>query len=306
MGDNCDGSLSRETRGRPSQARRHAIRKYPWIVNIVLFVLTVFTTTFAGAYMFGRQTDSLLVNFFSGWTFSLPLMAILIAHEMGHYVAGRMRSLIVTPPYFIPAVPPMGTFGAFIKIRSPITNRKVLMEVGAAGPLAGGLVAVPMLALGLSLSHVSPVAPAAGLGLEFGSSILMKLLCYIQFGDFSSEISVLRHPAATAAWFGLFVTALNLLPMGQLDGGHVICAFVGEKRARIISLCVLGFLIPMGIYYWPGWIVIGVLATVLGLRHPPPLDPYSPLDIRTKVMGAAAILLCVLTFIPVPISMIGE
>jgi membrane-associated protease RseP (regulator of RpoE activity) len=269
----------------------------------VLFVLTALTTTAVGALYANDKFDSWIMFFLRGWVFSVPLMAILLVHEMGHYLTGRRHLLDVTPPYFIPAIPPLGTFGAFIKIRSPITNRKVLVEVGASGPMAGALIAIPLLIVGLYLSEIRPQVGEAK-GFSFGSSIILELLCLLRFGEFSFNSTILLHPTAMAAWFGLFVTAMNLLPIGQLDGGHVIYALFGPRRAQIISTVVFVCLIPLGIILWPGWFMFGVLTLFLGLRHPPPLDPYTPLDRSGRLLGWADIVLLLMTFIPVPLNFV--
>ncbi|MGB6067282.1 MAG: site-2 protease family protein [Desulfomonilaceae bacterium] len=273
------------------------------IINIVLFILTCLTTTAVGGMYANVPSQSWVSFFLHGWVFSVPLMSILLVHESGHYLAGRRHRLDVTPPYFIPAIPPLGTFGAFIKIRSPITDRKALVEVGASGPVAGALVAIPLLIVGLYLSKVQPQIGQAK-GFTFGSSIILELLCWLRFGKFTSSATILLHPTAIAAWFGLFVTSMNLLPIGQLDGGHVIYALFGPRRAQIISVVVFAFLIPLGILLWPGWLIFGILAFFLGLRHPPPLDPYTPLDSAGRLLGWAAIVLFVLTFIPVPLNFV--
>jgi len=278
-----------------------AIKRRHWSIHLVLFVLTACTTTVVGALYANQKTDSWLGFFLSGWVFSVPLMAILLVHEMGHYLTGRRRRLLVTLPYFIPSIPPLGTFGAFIKIQSPIPDRNVLMEVGALGPISGAVVAIPLLALGLFASEIQPQT-TGGTGFAFGSSIILELLCLLRFGEFSFNATILLHPTALAAWFGLFVTAMNLLPIGQLDGGHVIYALFGPRWARIIGVVVFGALIPLGVLFWPGWFIFAILVLFLGLRHPPPLNPYMPLDTRRRVLGWVAVLLFILTFIPVPVS----
>ncbi len=285
--------------------RRRAIRKRPWILNVALFIATALTTTLVGALQTGRSADSWAVNMAQGLIFSVPLMAILSVHELGHYLTGRIRGLDVTPPFFIPGFLPIGTFGAFIKIRSPITNRRVLMEIGAMGPLCGSLVAIPLLLVGLQMSTFSPEAPAAADNLTMGTSLILELFCFLTFGEFSIHSTVLRHPTAVAAWFGLFITALNLLPMGQLDGGHVVYALFGPRVAKITSYVCVFCLIPMGVFLWPGWFVFGVLVTFLGLGHPPPLDPETPLDRTGRVIGGLALAVFVTTFIPVPLTL-GE
>jgi membrane-associated protease RseP (regulator of RpoE activity) len=268
-------------------------------------VLTAITTTAVGAFYSNEPADSWLAFFLNGWVFSVPLMTILLVHEMGHFLTGRRHRLDVSPPYFLPAIWPLGTFGAFIKIRSPIVNRKVLVEVGASGPIAGALVAVPLLLAGLFLSQVQPGGEPAREGLVFGSSIVLELLCLIRFGHLSSSANIMLHPTALAAWFGLFVTAMNLLPMGQLDGGHVIYALFGPRRARNISVLTFLCLLPLGLLFWLGWLVFAAITLFIGLRHPPLLDPESPLDPSGRVLGYVAVLLFILTFIPVPIAVLG-
>lgn len=273
----------------------------------MLLVTTFITTTVAGAFYVRAPSESWILFFFGGWVFSVPLMSILFVHEMGHYLAAKRRFLDVSPPYFIPAIPPVGTFGAFIKIRSPIPNKRVLMEVGASGPIAGSLVAIPLLVIGSMYSEVKPVTgPVEGNAIHFGTSIILELLLYLRFGDLPYHTTVLLHPTAMAAWFGLFITALNLLPMGQLDGGHVVYALFGPRRAQIISVSVFACLIPLGILFWLGWLLFGALAMFIGLRHPPPLDPYTPLDRYGRVIGWIAIILFAVTFIPAPITITGS
>jgi len=264
-------------------------------------VVTACTTTAVGALYANTTFDSWGPFLLRGWVFSVPLMAILLVHEMGHYVTGRVRRLDVTPPYFIPAIPPLGTFGAFIKIRSPIPDRKVLLEIGALGPIAGACLAIPLLFVGLLLSEARPPSGASE-GIKLGSSIVLELLCLLRFGHFSFEWEILLHPTALAAWFGLFVTSMNLLPIGQLDGGHVTYGLFGARAAQLISLTALLCLIPLGVFLWPGWLVFGVMTLILGLRHPPPLNPYSGLDGPGRVLGWIAVVLFVISFIPVPLS----
>ncbi len=272
-----------------------------WLIHGSLFLVTFLTATVAGSLYADVKTDDIITYLVGGWVFSVPLMAILLTHEMGHYLSGRRHNLDVTPPYFIPAPPPLGTFGAFIRIRSPIPDRQTLIEVGACGPIAGALVAIPMLILGLSLSEAKPmVEPAQGVAL--GSSIILELFSLIRFGHFTNDAHVVLHPTALAAWFGLFVTAMNLLPIGQLDGGHVIYALFGPRWASRVSIAVFALLIPCGLLLWPGWFVFAFLAYLLGLRHPPPLFAYAPLERTGYLLGWCAIVLFVLAFIPVPIS----
>jgi membrane-associated protease RseP (regulator of RpoE activity) len=232
-------------------------------------------------------------------------MTILAVHEMGHYLSGRRYRLDISLPYFIPApvIFPLGTFGALIKIRSPIPNRSVLVKIGASGPVSGSLVAIPLLILGIALSEIRP--PSGAQGFALGSSMIFELACLLRFGQFSSEATIILHPTAVAAWAGLFVTALNMLPIGQLDGGHVVYGLFGPREARIISLGFLLCLVPLGAFLWLGWLVFGTIILLLGARHPAPLDPYTPLDARSRVLAWCAIILFVLTFVPVPIAFEG-
>ncbi len=290
----------------PGYLRRH-IRRRPHIVNIVLFIVTVFTTTLMGGFLVNRATDSWIVYFLSGWVFSLPLMTILLVHEMGHYVMGRLHNMDVSPPYFIPAPPPipLGTFGALIRIRSPIPDRTALIKIGAWGPVAGSLTALPLLLLGMGLSETKPPNPDFQ-GFALGTSVIQEIFLYLIWGGFSESMDtvVVFHPTAIAAWAGLLVTALNLLPIGQLDGGHVVYALFGPKVARLIGFGVFAALVPLGVFLWPGWLFFGLIVLFLGLKHPAPVDPYTPPDHPGKLVGWAAIALFVLTFVPAPVSLL--
>jgi membrane-associated protease RseP (regulator of RpoE activity) len=284
--------------------RLDIIKSSPFL-NILLFVATAFTTTLAGAFYADKPSEGYISFFLQGWVFSVPLMAILLVHEMGHYLSGRRHHLDVSLPYFIPApvIFPLGTFGALIKIRSLIPNRRVLVQIGAAGPVSGGIVAIPLLAIGLALSEIRPLSENPGL-LSLGSSLIFELGCLLRFGQFSFDINVVLHPTAVAAWAGLFVTALNMLPIGQLDGGHVIYGLFGHTASRVVSIVVLVCLIPVGVFLWVGWLVFGAIILVLGPRHPPPLDPYTSLDWKSRFLGWTAIVLFVLTFMPIPVSFV--
>ncbi len=268
----------------------------------MLFILTLFTTTAAGTLYANHEFISWTTFFLNGLIFSIPLMSILLVHEMGHFLAGRRRHLDVTPPYFIPAIPPVGTFGAFIKIRSLIPDRQSLIEVGAAGPVFGAILAIPLLFVGISQSDFRMGPQPDGSGLSFGTSIILELACLIWFGKFSFESVIILHPIAIAAWFGLFVTAMNLLPMGQLDGGHVIYALFGPKVARYVSYVVFVALLPLGYFTWPGWIIFASLSLIIGLKHPPPIDSHTAPSARGRVLAWTAIALFFLTFVPTPIT----
>ena len=239
-----------------------------------------------------------------GLLFSLSLLLILGAHEFGHYWASRRNSVASTLPYFIPA-PPMfiaGTFGAFIQIKQRIPNRRVLMEIGAAGPIAGFVVAVPMLALGLYLSRVTP-SVAMG-GVNFGSSFILNLFSELILGvDPSSPfINIHLHPIAFAGWIGMLVTALNLMPVGQLDGGHIIYALFPDKHKLIGKLFFVA-LFPLG-YFWPGWFFWAIMIVLMGFKTAPLKEESGDLETFHKVLGVVSMLIFMLTFIPIPFSQI--
>lgn len=267
--------------------------------NVILFLITLLTTVLAGALQEGVNPFADPRGLYRGIPFSFSLMGILLAHEFGHYWAARKHGLSVTLPYFIPAPPIIGTFGAFIKMRSPVRDRRTLMDVGAAGPLVGIVAAVPLLIAGLRLSEVRPVQGEAGIHL--GSSLLLWFLSRIVVGPLPEGYDIVIHPVGFAGWIGLLVTALNLLPAGQLDGGHVGYALFGERQ-NLISKIVFAALVLLGILGWQGWLVWAVLLWFLGLRHPAPSEWWVPLDRKRKIIGWATAAVFVLTFIPVPFS----
>lgn len=240
-----------------------------------------------------------------GFLFSIFLILILGTHEFGHYWASRKNDVKATLPFFIPAPPIFiaGTFGAIIRIKELIPHRKALMEIGAAGPIAGFVVAVPTLILGLFLSEASPVVESRG-GLTFGSSMLLIVLSKLILGvtPLSTEVNIHLHPIAFAGWIGLFVTALNLLPIGQLDGGHIIYSLFRTKYG-FLSKTFFVLLFPLG-YFWPGWIFWAVLIAAVGFKPAPLIDDAVSLGKRQRIMGYISIVIFFLTFIPVPFAMI--
>lgn len=281
--------------------------------HLVLFIATVLTTLVAGALQ-SVGVERLIKNpalLVTGIPFSLSILAILTAHEMGHYVMSRRHGVITSLPYFIPS--PLfildlnpGTFGAVIVTRSPYPSRRALMDIGAAGPIAGFLIAVPITAIGVSLSRVMPVGTMRSAYVSLGEPLILKLLTYLIKGPLPEGYDVFIHPVAFAGWFGFLVTMMNLIPVGQLDGGHILYAFVGgspvSQRVRLgFAIACLAILAYLGLSY-TGWYVWGALIIVLGmtLRHPPPLDDVTPLDFRRKLLGLTALLILILSFIPVP------
>src|SRR3990170_109546 len=271
-------------------------------LQIVLFLLTFLTTLVAGAFLAGGNPLARPQDLLLGLMFAVPLLSILGVHEMGHYTAARRNHVEVTPPYFIPAPPiglSIGTFGAFIKIRSPLPHRDALMEIGAAGPIAGALVAIPVLLIGLTMSEVRQVLPAGGFQVRLGEPLLLQAANLLLFGDIPPGYDVVLHPVAFAGWIGLFVTSLNLIPSGQLDGGHIAYALFGARYEKV-ARAVPYLLLPLGLL-WAGWILWSLMLLFLGTRHPPPLFDEVPLTPGRRGLGFAAALLFLICFPPNPI-----
>lgn len=277
----------------------------------------------------GGLLESLLSSIWSGLPFAVSLLAILLAHEFGHYLAGRYHRTHVTLPYFIPfPLSPFGTLGAFIQLKEPPRNRRVLLDIGVAGPLAGLVVAIPVLLLGLSLSELSVIeipGPGQGIQLE-GNSVLYLLSKYLVFGQllptpesygglspaaywiryfFTGQplplggVDVMIHPVAFAGWAGLLVTALNLIPAGQLDGGHLLYVLLG-RRVRSLLPFILVALVLLG-FVWSGWWLWALIIFFLGRLHAEPLDQITQLDPPRKVVAALGLIIFFLVFTPVPL-----
>jgi membrane-associated protease RseP (regulator of RpoE activity) len=304
-------------------------------VNIILFILTVLSVLLVGAQPQGNmpadipgQVRFLAGALLTGWPYAVSLLSILLAHEFGHYFMSRHHKTRATLPYFIPMpVPPLGTMGAAILMQGTPKNKRVLFDIGVAGPLAGMVVAIPVLLLGLSLSHLEVVRPGGGMLEMEGNSLLYLAAKYLAFGKLlpapaslggvSPFIYWLRyfftgrpipigatdvfiHPVAFAGWAGLLVTALNLIPAGTLDGGHVVYSWFGEKAAKAFPLILL-VLFGLGVL-WNGWWIWLLVLLWLGRVHAEPLDQITPLDPPRLAIAALAILIFIVTFSPVPFS----
>src|SRR5881409_193860 len=301
-------------------------RREAWALHLLLVAATLFTTTFVGAVLKGAipfdpnplalvlGTYPFPADFVHAWatglSFSAPLLAILLCHELGHFVTARRYQLDVSPPYFIPApvVPwSIGTMGAFIRLRTIVSDRRQLLDIGVAGPIAGFVVALPLLILGLTLSHAG--APEEGLRglvvyfggapqIPLGDSLVSLVLRRLLLGH-ATTIDV--HPVAFAGWVGMFVTMLNLLPMGQLDGGHILYARLPRWHQRVAFAFWL-LIVALG-SLWSGWYLWGGLVLLLSrgrLGHPPVLDVQRPLPASRRVLAWAALLLFIITFAPAP------
>jgi membrane-associated protease RseP (regulator of RpoE activity) len=277
-------------------------------VSLGLFLLTVLSTLVAGGLWAGslpfvtfdplKDPGQLL----AGVPFAATLLGILATHEFGHYFTARAHGAPVSLPYFIPAPPPLpfGTLGAVIVMRAPARDRNSLFDIAVAGPLAGLVVAVPLLVLGLTWSRVGPVPPDA---LSFGDSALMRLLTYLVFGPIPDGMDVFIHPVALAGWVGLFVTALNLFPVGQLDGGRIAYALFGARHRQVSIATFVGLLALGAVFRSMNWIVFaGLVALLIGFHHAPPLDDVTPLSRRRYAVGVGCLVLLVLLIPPVPIQ----
>lgn len=311
----------------------------PWI-NLLMFLLTFTSVSFVGGLSTATSVPedpvlAAITILTAGLPFAMALMAILMAHEFGHYLVGRYHGAHVTLPYFIPLpIPPFGTMGAFINMKEPPKNRRYLLDIGLAGPLAGVIVAIPVLLLGLSLSKLDPLPLNMPQGMMLtleGNSLIYLFLKYLTFGQLlptpasygdspvwlywlrffftgrpfpMGGMDVLLHPVALAGWGGLLVTSLNLIPAGQFDGGHIVYVLLGRKGMKRILPFVLAGVIMLGLF-WNGWWLWAALIYFMGRAHAEPLDQITELDDRRRWLAALGIVLFILVFTPVPMNLIS-
>ncbi len=294
---------------------REARRRRSQVIALVLFGFTVVSTLAAGTQFATAYANNHAPTFedllepyitmfihpsllLAGIPFSFTLICILLAHELGHYFACRYYSISASYPYFLPAPTLIGTLGAFIRIRSPIVNRKALFDVGIAGPVVGFLFAVPALAIAIAYSKLVPAAQSNS-PLVFADPLLSRLLiAWLHPGVSPSDI--LLHPVGRAAWVGLFATALNLLPAGQFDGGHILYAVASERHQQVSFVVALALMAMAFFLKWYGWLLWAVLILLLGFRHPPLLNRWEPLDRKRRVWAAIALVIFLLCFMPTP------
>jgi membrane-associated protease RseP (regulator of RpoE activity) len=287
---------------KPESKKRRSNR-----LNIVLLIATIFTTTLAGALQWVDIDQVDWVNMFSFsylWEglifFSIPLLLILGVHEMGHYYISKKHHVDASLPYFIPLPPPflLGTFGALISTREPIPNRKALLDIGSSGPLCGFLVAIPVSLIGFFLMQQHPITVPAT---ETNLILLPPLLLQWMQSLFSIPGNAIIHPTLFAGWVGIFLTAVNLLPTGQLDGGHVARAILKEKH-KYISWIVIFVLAGLSFFY-TGWLIFALIILLLiGTQHQPPLNEITPLDTKRKLLGLVILIIFILSFAPIPFS----
>lgn len=313
--------------------RSNAPQRPLW-VHAALLVATLFTTLAAGAMLLGLDPFETRVTEWgdlalpyptvvrwgmlaAGATFAVPLLSVLLVHEMGHFAAARRHRVRATLPFFIPFPPYfsiIGTVGAFIRLESPTVRRSGLFDIGAAGPLASFVLSLPLLAVGLAMSRVLPADPSlgtpfviqfAGQPVWLGSGLLTGVMARL-LGPEGAMVSgvVVLHPLAFAGWLGLFVTALNLLPLGQLDGGHILYALLGDAQGRV-ARAFLFALVPLGLAWWGwwGWAALVLLLHKGRTAHPPVLQPEPGLDGRRRCLAWAMIGVFFLTFVPIPLAL---
>ncbi len=314
------------------------------VINLLLFALTIFSVLISGViFTYSSPPDAGFINIVldlfrhlpEGIPFTISLLAILSAHEFGHYFAGRFHKTRVTLPYFIPfPFSAFGTMGAFIQMKEIPRNRNHLLDIGLAGPIAGFIVAVPVVLIGLALSKVGPIPNvfSEGQGIQIeGNSVIYLLLKYITFGKLLPEpatfsgvapviywikyfftgqpfplggVDVMLHPVAWAGWAGILVTSLNLIPAGQLDGGHIFYVLFDRVWAKRILPVIVLLLAALG-FIWNGWWLWVVLILFFGRVHAEPLDQITPLDGKRKIFGVMALLLFILVFTPVPLVLVN-
>jgi membrane-associated protease RseP (regulator of RpoE activity) len=296
-------ALFPETKGLVQQPI--VVEKPKWRVHLLLFLLTLLTTTWAGALHAGVNLLQEPGRIAVGFPYSLGLMLILGAHELGHYFTARRHGIWVTPPYFIPAPFALGTFGAFIRIKSLSPDRRATFDVAVAGPLAGLVFAIPALLIGLRQSRMvieSTSPEIVHTGMQIGSSFLMAIMAKLALG--ASTLAghrLILHPLAFAGWLGLLVTALNLLPIGQLDGGHIAHAMFGARRGHAISVGGLMTLFALALFVWPGLMMWALVVWfIAGDRDAPPLNDVTPLNTGRRVLGWLVFVILAAILIPVP------
>ncbi len=286
------------------------IKKY--YLNLLLFILTFVTTTGAGTLFYlsfqspEKELSSEFLknylltpkNYINGLFYSLPLLIILFAHEMGHYLMCKKYKINATPPYFIPAPTIAGTFGAVIRIKEPIYSKIPLFDIGIAGPLMSFFLSIPVLIYGIGKSKI--VYSLSAEGINLGEPLIFKFIESFYFKNLPQNADILIHPIAFAGWFGILVTAFNLIPIGQLDGGHIFFAFSTDLYKKL-TYVFIALLIFAGIFYWEGWFLWAILIMIFGVKHPPVFDQERELDYKRKLLFYLIIIIFLVSFTPTPL-----
>lgn len=259
------------------------------LIHIILFILTVASTWLTG-----------------GMSYSIAIMLILLGHELGHYFLSRRHGISATLPFFLPfPLSPFGTLGAVIRMESRVSTRKALFDTGVAGPLTSLILSIPAIAIGLKLSTLIPTSQIKEGTIRLADPFLFSLIQRLVLGDVPENFDVILHPIGYAGWVGLFVTALNLFPVGQLDGGHIAYALFG-RRSRAIFLIAISAMAFITIFYNPGWVLMLILMVLFGFKHPSPLDDQTPIDGKRKIIGVIMFLAFILSFTPAPFPQLAE
>ncbi|MHC4182376.1 MAG: site-2 protease family protein [Planctomycetota bacterium] len=255
-------------------------------INFLLLFATFFTTYYV-----------------NGLSYAICIITILLAHEMGHFIMCRKYQVDATWPFFLPIpFPPFGTFGAVIKMKGHIPDKRALFDIGVAGPIGGLIFAIPITIIGLCISEIHPIPKDSTSYLGLGEPILFSFFAKMTMGSVPKGFDIVLSPVAFAGWAGLFVTALNLLPIGQLDGGHVIYALLG-RHSGIVYKAGIGVFCLFALFVYPGWILFAVMLLLFGFRHPPPIDPFTHLDFRRKCIGVLMLIVFLLCFTPIPLKL---
>lgn len=289
-----------------SAPQEPSARRPNWPLHVVLFLVTLASTTYMGLNLVEDAPESMseLLSMPRAWgtalAYSLSVLAILFAHEMGHYLTARHYNVDASPPYFLPGFPPFGTFGAFIRMRIESISARRLFWIGAGGPYAGFVVALPLLVLGLWMSEIKDLPPEL-VDAKLGDSLLMMGLVKLVHGTIPAGKDVFLHPIAYAGWVGMFVTSFNLVPLGQLDGGHIAYTLFGERFNKV-AIFLLVALIAVALLVFPGWGVLVLFLLYTGYKHPP-IARGEVLQGKSRVAAYGALLLFVLTFVPQPFSL---
>lgn len=255
-------------------------------IHVLLFIATFLTTYYV-----------------NGLSYSITIMMILLSHELGHFFMCRKYHVAATMPYFLPLpFPPFGTFGAVIKMKGHIPDKRALFDIGATGPIMGLVFSIPAIIIGLILSDVRPVPSDTSQYLGLGEPILFSCISRLIIGQLPNGMDIYLHPVAFAGWAGLFVTALNLLPIGQLDGGHILYALLGKKSSIVYRIGIFIFCV-IAILLYPGWMVFAILLLIFGFRHPAPIDEATKLDRKRRILGVILFIIFLTSFTPVPLKL---
>jgi membrane-associated protease RseP (regulator of RpoE activity) len=270
------------------------------MINLLLFIITIGATLFVGAIGAGGNPIRNVGDILLGIPFSFGIMSILSLHELAHYIAARFHRVKASLPYFIPAPTLLGTLGAVIVMKSPMPSRRSLLDIGIAGPIGSFVLSIIFLIIGLNLSTVN-ITPPESERIALGSSILFSFIADMVKGQLPDGYSLMLHPIAFAGWIGLLVTGLNLIPAGQLDGGHIAYALLGKWHVTVAKIAFISLLL-LGIFTSRIWLFWALLILFMGLQHPPPIDNITPLDRKRKILAIFGLIMLIVSFPPVPIK----